>query len=55
MKQILLPFSEENPRSGEGSAIVLEDGRVFMVFSRFTGEGDDDRCELTGGDRKSVV
>lgn len=49
MKQILLPFSEENPRSGEGSAIVLEDGRVFMVFSRFTGEGDDDRCELTGG------
>jgi hypothetical protein len=49
MKQILFPFTAKDPRSGEGSAILLKDGRVFMIYSKFTGTADHDRSDLAGG------
>jgi sialidase-1 len=34
--------TKENPRSSEGDIIELKDGRLCLIYSRFTGGGDDD-------------
>ncbi len=34
--------SKENPRNSEGDIIELKDGRLCLIYSRFTGGGDDD-------------
>ena len=49
MKKMLFPFTAENPRTGEGSAVLLRDGRVFLLFSRFSGAADHDGSCLAGG------
>ena len=49
MKKILFPFSAKYPRMGEGSTVLLKDGRVFMIYSKFTGTADHDHSELAGG------
>jgi len=47
---IIVPHSAEIPRSGEGSAIVLKDGRILIIYNRFTGGGGDhDAACLFGG------
>ncbi len=46
----LFRHTEEFPRCGEGSAVVLKDGTVLLVCSRFERGGEDhDRAELWGG------
>ena len=45
----LLPPKEGNPRNSEGDFIQLKDGRLFFVYSHFTGGGEDhDRAYLAG-------
>jgi sialidase-1 len=34
--------TRENPRNSEGDIIELKDGRLCLIYSRFTGGGDDD-------------
>jgi len=34
--------SKENPRNSEGDIIELKDGRLCLIYTRFTGGGDDD-------------
>ena len=46
MKKVLIPFSESYPRCGEGSGVLLSDGKVLLVYSLFTGTSDHDRSEL---------
>ncbi len=48
-RQVLIPPTPASPRNGEGSAIRLANGGVFLAYSRFTGGGaDHDRAELVG-------
>ncbi len=43
-------FANTTPRTGEGSAIRLNDGNILLVYSKFHGEGmDHDIAELYGG------
>jgi len=49
MKKMLFPVTQKNPRMGEGSAVLLRDGRVFLIYSKFTGTGDADHSDLAGG------
>ena len=46
MKKILVPFSEATPRCGEGSCVLLADGRVLIVYTRFNGSEDHAKGEL---------
>ncbi len=49
-KQIIVPPSEAEPRSGEGSAVLLKNGEILFIYSRFTGGGaDHDTADLFGG------
>lgn len=49
-KQIIVPTTSANTRSGEGSAILLKNGEILLIYSRFTGGGaDHDTAELFGG------
>ncbi|MCB1207100.1 MAG: exo-alpha-sialidase [Verrucomicrobiae bacterium] len=36
-----LSISEGNPRNTEGDIVPLKDGRLFLVYTRFTGGGSD--------------
>lgn len=38
----LLPPGPGNPRNSEGDFVQLKDGRVMLVYTRFTGGGSDD-------------
>lgn len=46
MKKVLYPFSDTHPRCGEGSGVLLSDGKVLLVYSLFTGTADHDHSEL---------
>ena len=49
-RQIIVPHTPDLPRSGEGSAIVLKDGSILMIYNQFTGGGaDHDAAVLFGG------
>ncbi len=41
--------TKDFPRNGEGSAVLLKDGRILTVFSRFRGAADDAVAELYSG------
>jgi sialidase-1 len=47
--------SKENPRNSEGDIIELKDGRLCLIYTRFTGGGDDnaaaDLARRTSADR----
>lgn len=36
----------DNPRNSEGDTLLLEDGRILLVWSRFRGPGDDAPADL---------
>ena len=46
MKKVLIPFTDKYPRCGEGSGVLLPDGKVLLVYSLFSGTADHDRSEL---------
>jgi Neuraminidase (sialidase) len=49
-KQIIVPSTAAVTRAGEGSAALLNNGEILLVYSRFTGGGaDHDTSELFGG------
>lgn len=49
-KKYIWNITPEVPRAGEGSAVLLQDGRIFLVYSRFLGGGaDHSKAELLGG------
>ncbi len=50
MRQTLLPPGPDNPRNSDGTFVRLKDGRILLVYSRFTGtEGaDESPCYLAG-------
>ncbi len=49
-KRVIVPFSGEVPRAGEAGSVVLNDGRILLIYSRFTGGGaDHDVADLYGG------
>lgn len=49
-KQIIVPPTNANTRSGEGSSVLLKNGEILLVYSRFTGGGaDHDTADLFGG------
>ncbi len=41
MRALELPPSKTNPRNSEGAFVTLKDGRIFFVYSHFTGGGGD--------------
>ena len=47
-ENIPFPAVEGNPRNGEGDAVVLDDGRVLMVYGEFTGPSDHSEGTLQG-------
>jgi Neuraminidase (sialidase) len=43
VKNVVCPIGPNNPRNGEGDIAVLKDGRLLMVYSRWTSpQGHDD-------------
>ncbi len=49
-KQIIMPHTPAVTRSGEGSAVLLKNGNILLIYIRFTGGGaDHDTSELFGG------
>src|SRR4051812_29801775 len=40
-RNILLPPGQGNPRNSEAAMIDLAEGRIMLVYSRFTGSGGD--------------
>ncbi len=45
--EIIFPHTVRYPRNSEGAMVELGDGRILLVFSRFTGgSGDHDRAHL---------
>lgn len=46
MKKVLVPSSKGCPRCGEGSGVLLEDGRILLVYTCFTGNEDHAPGEL---------
>ena len=46
----LLPPGPDNPRNSEAAFLRLKDGRIFMVYSHFTGKqgADESPCHLAG-------
>ena len=50
IKRVIIQQTKKLPRHGEGSAILMKSGAVYLVYSRFTGGGaDHDTAELRGG------
>ena len=50
MAQVIVPQSKKAPRNGEGSAVLLKDEKVFLVYSKFISGGEDhDNAYLLGG------
>ncbi len=50
VRNYLWSITPEIPRAGEGSAVLLRDGRIFLVYSRFQGGGaDHSTADLFGG------
>ena len=46
-RNVLLPPSKDNPRNSEAAMIDLADGRIMLVYSRFTGgRGDHAKANL---------
>lgn len=43
-----VPVTEQNPRSGEGDMVVLQDGRLFFAYTSFEQERDDARASIVG-------
>ena len=41
MKKVIFPHTVKEPRCGEGSTVLLKDGRVYMITCRFVGGGAD--------------
>jgi sialidase-1 len=39
---LVIEPSKENPRNSEGDILELKDGRLCLIYTRFTGGGDDD-------------
>ncbi len=49
-KAYIWSITPEIPRAGEGSAVLLRDGRILFVYSRFLGGGaDHSKADLLGG------
>lgn len=49
-KKIIVRSSAAVPRAGEGSAVLLKNEEVLLIYSRFTGGGaDHDTADLFGG------
>lgn len=48
-KAYIAEITAANPRHGEGSGVLLKDGRILYIYSRFTGGKDHDFSELFGG------
>ncbi len=49
-KQIIVPPTAASKRSGEGSAVLLKNDEILLIYSRFTSGGaDHDAAELFGG------
>jgi hypothetical protein len=49
-KRVIIQQTKKLPRHGEGSAVLMKSGAVYLVHSRFTGGGaDHDTAELSGG------
>ncbi len=49
-RQIIVQSTAAVTRAGEGSASLLKNGKILLVYSRFTGGGaDHDTSELFGG------
>jgi Neuraminidase (sialidase) len=47
-RNVLLPPSKDNPRNSEAAMIDLADGRIMLVYSRFTGgRGDHAKANLS--------
>src|SRR5687767_112532 len=47
-RNVLLPPAKNNPRNSEGAMIDLADGRIMLVYSRFTGgRGDHAKANLS--------
>src|SRR5688500_4899862 len=36
-RNVLLPPTQGNPRNSEGAFVTLKDGRILLVYTRFTG------------------
>ncbi|MEI6165638.1 MAG: sialidase family protein [bacterium] len=50
LKKVIAPQTASVKRAGEGSAVVLKNGQVLLIYSRFTGGGaDHDTADLFGG------
>ena len=46
-EEVLVPSAPGQKRSGEGSAVLLKDGRILLVYSAFPdGGGDHDHAQL---------
>jgi len=45
---LLAPTTEDNPRNGEGSVIILNDGRLLLCYTEFRGGGDNDWAYIVG-------
>src|SRR4051812_7872566 len=47
-KAVVAPATAEHPRSGEGDVIALKDGRLMLVYSRFSAgaTADDSPAEI---------
>ena len=52
---LLLKASKDVPRISEGDLVELADGRLAVVYTRFTGGGGDESAADLAIDRKSVV
>ena len=39
-----LPAGPDNPRNSEGDFITLKDGRIFFIFTRYTGNSASDNA-----------
>lgn len=54
--QILFPSTPEFPRHSEASAIQLKNGEILLVWSKFTGRGDNATAHVAGvtGDRDQL-
>lgn len=46
MKKVIFPCTSRYPRCGEGSTVVLKDGRILLMYSLFTGTADHDKSEI---------
>jgi Neuraminidase (sialidase) len=47
-RTVVAPATREHPRNGEGDIVLLKDGRLMLVYSRFSAgaKGDDSPAEI---------